>query len=238
MTPERVLVFDLAGDYAQFRKFFTNMSPTTFSVPPRTVIVGIIGAIIGIDKSINPSIYHEKSSFVGIKLLKPIKKTSITMNYIKAVTMSQINRFKNHKPTNIEFLKDVAYRIYFSHTDDKIYNELKSMLSQNGSYYSISLGLSNCLAEYEFRGEFAIEKGSNNAKYSIASVIPYEMIKELIFSEKLHIRKDTIPGTMNADRKVTNYREIIFETEGHSIEIVPQEPPLYIKNLDEYIYGI
>ena len=49
-----ILVFDIFGDYAHFRKYFTNMSPTTFVVPPRTVLTGIIGALIGISKEENP----------------------------------------------------------------------------------------------------------------------------------------------------------------------------------------
>ena len=54
MIPEKILCFELFGDYAQFRKFFTNMSPLSFSIPPRTVLSGIVGAILGIDKQVNP----------------------------------------------------------------------------------------------------------------------------------------------------------------------------------------
>jgi CRISPR-associated Cas5-like protein len=46
MIPEKVLCFELFGDYAQFKKFFTNMSPTSVLFPPVAhAIAGIIGLL-------------------------------------------------------------------------------------------------------------------------------------------------------------------------------------------------
>jgi len=115
MIPSRVLCFELFGDYAQFRKFFANMSPLSFSIPPRTVLTGIIGAILGIDKNCNPEYFDYDNSFIALKLISPVKKTKIVCNYIKtSSSFSQVFNYKEHKPTNIEFLKDVRYRVYFS----------------------------------------------------------------------------------------------------------------------------
>lgn len=63
MTPTKILCFELFGDYAQFRKFFTNMSPLSFSIPPRTVLMGIIGAMLGVDKAENPEHFTPQDSF-------------------------------------------------------------------------------------------------------------------------------------------------------------------------------
>ena len=49
--PERVIVFDVWGDYAHFRKNYSTSSPLTYSFPPRTALSGLIGAIAGLDKS-------------------------------------------------------------------------------------------------------------------------------------------------------------------------------------------
>ena len=62
MIPSRVLCFELFGDYAQFRKFFANMSPLSFSIPPRTVLTGIIGAILGIAKNCNPEYFDYENT--------------------------------------------------------------------------------------------------------------------------------------------------------------------------------
>jgi len=46
----KVLVFDLFGDFAHFRKYYTTTSPLTFSFPPPPTIAGILGAIYGASK--------------------------------------------------------------------------------------------------------------------------------------------------------------------------------------------
>jgi CRISPR-associated protein Cas5h len=46
----KVIVFDIWGDYGHFKKFHTTASPLTFSFPPPTAVIGIVAAILGIDK--------------------------------------------------------------------------------------------------------------------------------------------------------------------------------------------
>ena len=46
----KCLVFDIKGDYGHFKKYYTTSSPLTFSIPPRTTVSGMIGALIGLDK--------------------------------------------------------------------------------------------------------------------------------------------------------------------------------------------
>jgi CRISPR-associated protein Cas5h len=238
MTPERVLVFDLTGDYAQFRKFFTNMSPLTFSIPPRTVISGILGAIAGIDKEENPEIYSTENSFVSLRILKPIKKTKIAHNYLKTTSLKMFSRFDEHKPTNIEFLKDVGYRIYFSHQDSVLYMRIKDLLEKHASFYTISLGISGCLANYNYIGEFDVEKNRTNECVNIHSVIPMEIVKDIDFSNELHLQKATIPIDMKNDREVTKYSEILYEMNGLPIPVILNEEFLEVKKLNERIHGI
>ena len=63
MSSINVLIFDLFADYGFVKKNYTTMSPLSFSILPRTVLCGIIGAIIGIDKK-KPS---QKSEKVNLK---------------------------------------------------------------------------------------------------------------------------------------------------------------------------
>ncbi|WP_231717005.1 CRISPR-associated protein Cas5 [Desulfosarcina ovata] len=52
----RVLAFKLWGDYGHFRKYYTTTSPLTFEFPPPTSVVGIVSAIIGLDKEQYPAL--------------------------------------------------------------------------------------------------------------------------------------------------------------------------------------
>jgi CRISPR-associated protein Cas5h len=115
MIPDKVLCFELFGDYAHSVSSFTKHVSLSFSIPPRTVLSGIIGAILGISKHENPNIRCD-NSFIAIRLMNPVRKVRIAHNYIKTTSPSQVFEYKSHKPTNIEFLKNVRYRVYFACT--------------------------------------------------------------------------------------------------------------------------
>jgi CRISPR-associated protein Cas5h len=50
MMKHQVIKFRLSGDYALFKKPFANNQPQSFVIPPKTAILGLIGAIMGWSK--------------------------------------------------------------------------------------------------------------------------------------------------------------------------------------------
>lgn len=220
MTPESVLVFELYGDYAQFRKFFTNMSPLSFSIPPRTVISGIIGAIVGIDKQVNPEVFNRDNSFIALQIINPVRKTKIAHNYLKTTSMTDFFDVKQHKPTNVEYIKDARFRVYFAHADTTLYDKVKALLQSHQTIYTISLGISGCLANYDYLGEFELQEKQSQTYVSIASVIPSNSIAEIDFTTELNIQKANIPIAMKNDREVTCYDEVIYEVNGKAIPVI------------------
>lgn len=238
MNPDRILCFELFGDYAQFKKFFANMSPLSFSIPPRTVLTGIIGAILGIDKQVNPETFNEINSFIALRLLSPVKKTKLAHNYIK--TDNSINKlfvFEEHKPTNVEFLKDVRYRIYFSCTEYDRYNKLKELLKSHCCYYTVSLGISGCLANFEFLGEFGIEANPSGSRQKVNTVIPFSIIEEIFLEDTLNLQKVVIPAFMNNQREVIKYEEVLFEQNGAPIDVIVKDNTYLVRELQDVIHG-
>ncbi|MGB4309239.1 MAG: type I-B CRISPR-associated protein Cas5b [Candidatus Cloacimonadaceae bacterium] len=238
MTPTKILCFELFGDYAQFRKFFTNMSPLSFSIPPRTVLMGIIGAMLGVDKAENPEHFTPQDSFLALRLMNPVKRTRIAHNYLKVTSARHLYDYDQHKPTNVEFLKDVRYRLYFSCQDQEKYQRLKSKLEQHHSHYTISLGISGCLANYEYLGEFELETMEPHADTLLHSVIPTDSIEELIIDEPLNLQKVVMPTFMNNDREVQSYDEVLFEQNGKPISIKIKDAYYKVKTLNDVIHGI
>lgn len=238
MTPTKVLCFELFGDYAQFRKFFTNMSPLSFSIPPKTVLMGIIGAMLGVDKAENPEYFTPQDSFLALRLINPVKKTRIAHNYLQVKSMKHFFDYKKHKPTNVEFLKDVRYRLYFSCQDEDKYQKLKSKLEQHHSHYTISLGISGCLANYEYLGEYELELMEPKTDTLLHSVIPTESIEELIMDEPLNLQKVVMPTFMNNNREVQSYDELLFEQNGKPISIKLKDDYYKVKTLNDVIHGI
>lgn len=237
MDPIKVAIFDLYGDYAQFRKYFTNMSPLTFSIPPRTALSGILGAILGIDKLKNPETFLKKDCFLALRIINPIKKTKLAYNYVKSdSSMTQLYDYKNHKPTNVEFLRDVHYRVYFYHSNPQTFVEMVDMLQRHSSYYTVSLGIAGCLADYNFLGVFDVHKRQTQEVVSINSIIPYKSIEKIEFDSSISLQKTTVPMEMLNDREVISYEDVIYELSGASIPVVLSDCYYQIEGLPDIIH--
>ena len=121
----------------------------------------------------------------------------------------------------IEFLKDACYRIYFSHKDDQIYNRLKSLLEDHSTVYTISMGLSENLANYTYTGEFEGREVNGNKEFvEFSSILPLDMLKkgDVDYEDEREYFTETIPVEMDADRKVKEYREVLFERNSNKIK--------------------
>ncbi|MDD4526520.1 MAG: type I-B CRISPR-associated protein Cas5b [Candidatus Margulisbacteria bacterium] len=214
-----ILIFDIWADYAHIKKIFTTMSPLSFPFPGRTAIQGIIGAIIGVDKSLNPEKFIDEDVLIGLSLLSSIKKVVIPHNNLKVTSKIHFSHYEDHKPQNVEFIKDPKYRIYFACKDKNVYEELKVKLESHTSVYTISLGISQTLANYEYIGEYGcLQKTSTNEFCLINSVCDKSSVLDIEFGE-LKIFTVILPNRMKNDREVIEYKEFIYESDGNPIKI-------------------
>jgi len=229
MNPEqdikKVLVFDVWSDHAHFRRSYTTTSPLTFSVPPRTALCGLIGAILGLEKENNEYLKHFKleNAKIGLRLLSPVKKVRIAENLIDTKTAKGVgmNLIKNRTQISFEFLKDPKYRIYFWHSDSDLYNQLKENLSKHKTAYTPCLGLSENIANFEFVGELSVVlKQPCEELIRVDCVIPTEKLLKngINFDNKGEYFSLMLPFELNQERIVTRYGDVLFERNGKSIE--------------------
>ncbi|MCF7790693.1 MAG: type I-B CRISPR-associated protein Cas5b [Victivallales bacterium] len=214
---KKVLTFNIWSDYAQFRKYFTNMSPLTFAIPPRTVISGIIGTIAGIDKKDNPEKFSKHNSFIALKILNPIRKVKLPTNYLKTTSRKHFSHYADHKPTIVEYLKNPYYRVYFDHTDKNLYDKVKNNLKEHKTVYTTNLGISSCLSNFKYLGEFDVVNKVNEW-IDLSSVIDKDIINEITFTENVKIQQCILPAIMQNNREVTEYKEYLYEVEGNNIK--------------------
>ncbi len=225
---DKVLVFDVWGDYGHFRRFYTTTSPLTFPIPTRTALCGLIGAIIGLPKDNNEYLefFAREQAFIGLRLLAPVKKVMFAENLIHTKNAKGIgmNIITERCQIGFEFLKDPKYRVYFYHTNAKLYKELKHNLMEHKSVYTLCLGLSEHIANFKFIDEFQVECNiANNDQYiKIHSVIPSEDIAAKdgvrfnLDDEFFSIR---LPVELTPERVVTKYSDILFERNGRPLEV-------------------
>ena len=65
----KLLVFEIEGVFAHFRKGYTTTSPLTYDFPPRTVLIGMLGAMLGFDEDTYVENFPLEKCRVGIRIL-------------------------------------------------------------------------------------------------------------------------------------------------------------------------
>ena len=77
----KLIAFDIWGDYGYFRRGYTSTSTITYPFPSRTTLAGLISGILGLEKDSYHDIFSENNSELGLRILNPIKKININLNY-------------------------------------------------------------------------------------------------------------------------------------------------------------
>lgn len=220
----KLLIFDIWGDYGHFKKFYTTTSPLSFPFPPRPTVAGIIAAIAGIDKEEYLKYFTKDKASIAIRLMKKIKKVRLTENFIntKENVKYLFAKFDSHTLIRIELIKDPAYRIYFSHNDENIYEKIKNMLMNHKSYYTVSLGLSEFVGNFGFVAEIEAElvTQDNEVFYDINSVIPKNDGLKIDFEEDKAYFSAVIPIEMTEGRIVSEYNKVFFEADAKPIKCI------------------
>ena len=211
------------GGLCPFPKYYTTSSPLSFSIPPRTALIGLISAIVGLDKEEYLSRMTKKKALVSLRILQPVKKIRLGINLIntKDGYWIPVKRGFHEPRTQIrfEFLKDPKYRIYFRHREEDLYRSLRQNLSLHKSVYTPYLGISELLANFEYVGEFAIVEMLKEEELNyIHSVLPLDTISEIKLLEGYKFFKERIPTEMLPGRVVTEYREVLYEAGGKPIQ--------------------
>ncbi len=216
---QKYIVFDIWSFYGHFKKPYTTTSPLTYSIPTRTALIGMVAAILGLEKGSYAGMFNRDEACLGLSIINPVKKVRISENFIN----TKLSMIKIHERTQIkiEFLKDPRYRVYFKHLDTKIHEGLKSLLEKHRCVYTPCMGLSENIANFDFIGEFDGKTVVDNKDWiHIKSVIPASMLRKDIieFENDKEYFTEKIPVVMDNERNVKEYGEVMFERTGKSIK--------------------
>ena len=226
----KIIVFDIWGDYGHFKKIYTTTSPLSYDFPPKTSICGILGAFLGLNKEDYLKYINKNTAKISLKIINPIQKTNFALNLID----TKKGRFKGpgfnlingRTQIRFEMLKNPKYRLYVHLTNNQLHSKLDELLKHHKTVYTISLGLSELIANFEYIGEFEVEKKTPNNEYtSINSVIRRDNIvnNEIEINEDKEYLFSKIPNEMNENRITTEYIDIFYERGGHPINCKVKE---------------
>jgi CRISPR-associated protein Cas5h len=240
----KTLVFDIWADIGHFRKYYTTSSPLTFSFPPPPTIAGMLGAIIGSSKNQYLHDFSLEQMYLGVALLKPVKKFRWGINYINTKdNFWQPVYKKNHEARTqirVEFLSNPAFRIYVHHKNPDIFQRLIDSIKRHYTYFTLSMGLSELIADFRWVGLYESRFQNIEKEDTINSVIPERYLtgQNLALESDRRYGKEQVPVQMTPDRVVEKYENVFFETDGKTLKLKPGVPEkiICLENGEKYCY--
>ncbi len=197
-----LLIFDIVGKTAHFRKYYTNSSSLSYYFPPRTSISGLIAGIIGMKRDTYYKIFASDKTRIAISIKTPLRKIIQTINYVWAENSNELNLSKGqHTQVPLEivlpvsFENNICYRIFFSHSNQEILNKALVAIKEQKPIYPPYLGISEFIANIEFvdyvnsnsiqeeKGEVTLDSVINTKYLENGKLIPYDgsiYIKEMM----------------------------------------------------------
>jgi len=233
----KILVFDIWGDYAHFKKIYATTSALTYLVPTKPTIYGYIGAIIGLEKFENEYLRHfaNKACLVGLSLLGSVALQTrfseadedsgpVIMRRMGINLRSQLGARKttdSPKPTLMEFVYRPRYRLYIHLQDPELYSKLKTNISEHRAVYTPTLGLAGLISNFKFLGEFHGISKSEDTPVQIHSVIPkmqFVRFENSMFDESVDefsiVEQSMFAIEMDHERNVTERDDLLLERKG------------------------
>ena len=213
-----MIIFELWGKFAHFRKFYTNSSSLSYSVPPRTTIEGIIAALLGYDRDSYYELLNADNLHVAVKKMGRSRKIMQSINYMKATSSGELNSPKEHTQIPFELLvgdNNIRYRFYVTHEDEEVLEVIYERISRNRPVFPLYFGSApfSCYIDYIDKLEW--EWSQSDEYESISTVINNDKIQEIdIKNSRGYLIKERMPRDFNQDRVIKEVTTYIYEEEG------------------------
>lgn len=231
-----ILSFDVCGKLAHFRKYYANNTAMTFSIPPRTTILGMIASVMGEPKESYYEAWQSNKLRVGVRVLSPMKKTFHRLNLLSIKGMDDFSGKNGRIQTPFEVISGldiktdfVRYRVYLSCYQEgtAIFEKIKSAFLNGNQVYSLTLGTANFTAWMENIQLFIspeVEEKQPEGFTIIHSAIPSNVVQELQFDpdrDDDHLEEDLLPGDFiaNHNRELSRMDRALYSTTSNGVNV-------------------
>jgi len=234
---DKLLIFDIKGPMAHFRKFYTNSSSLSYTFPPRTTITGLIAGMMGRERDSYYEEFNSEKCKIAVSIRSPVRKIMQTLNYVQTKKdkggIKAVNLGAGHTQIPLEIvlpLKDneqLNYRIYFYHAE--LFDELRKILEAEKFVYPPYLGMSEFIAEIRFIDSIEQDeiKVLSNPSQPLEIVTPInaKQIQEegLIFEhssgETLQYIKERMPIEFTPGRRIKKVGSFVYEKNNNIVKL-------------------
>ena len=209
----------IEGNWGHFKKPETNNNPLSHDLITKTAFIGLIGAVIGIEREEMKSVFPRLSEdlLYGVQLLSPVKKVSWGFTSRKAISPTTAG-----SPKYFEFLKNPAFLISValcSDSSSSTFEQFKTYVKNEEAVYPPVLGWHNCPANLKFNSEGVFSELKNESFETKGFVISGEY-KLNDITGSFRIGFDKMP-TFQKDflNPLEKYKHIIYPDYPNSLSV-------------------
>lgn len=259
-----ILSFKIKGKLAHFRKYYANNTAFSFTIPPRTALMGIIAAAMGKQKDTYYEEFASENLKLGIRVLSPLKKGFHRLNFLRIGTNDQDFRGVSSRQTDktqtgpiqtpFEVVSawdlskdDVAFQVFITKNEsgNEVFDSIKNHFVYKEPVYNLSFGTANfnaSISEIEVLSPDSIEVVESREFVLIHSAIPTDQVEELKFDKDEFdsynfVEEDMMPGDFvgNGNREVRKMNKLLFSTTPNPLRVKTSGKYYQVKLPDETI---
>jgi len=216
----KLLSFRVSGQFAHFRKFYTNASSLSYLIPPRTVIMGLLASVLRHRRDSYYEVFCPEKFRISAAVTPGtrIKKKMQSLNYLHPDYFKFLckgtGKAKNmHGQCKLELLmpesKTIDYTIYVgvvAGDSKKLLDDLETRILHRDFGYGVYLGQRQFMADIDHIQSYPKEmiRFTESAKYTDTICLQENGEPDMTHAENLntHMVVDQMPVHMEKEKPV------------------------------------
>lgn len=143
------VTFNLSGNWGHFKKVDTNNNPLTHDFITKTALIGLIGAVNGIERTDMRTLFPELSE----DLLYSVAVNTHVQKESWGFTLRTVKVNLEKSPWQFEFLKRPDFTVVLALKNERsriIFEDFCENIENEQACFNPTLGLANCPADIKF----------------------------------------------------------------------------------------
>lgn len=211
-------IIKIEGNWAHFKKPETNNNPLTHDFITKTALIGLIGAVLGIEREEMRPLFPQLSEdlLYGVQIVEAVKKESWAFKLRRAENLFEM------RPVQMEFLKNPKFAVAIAVKNDasgEIFGKLITSIERSEARFTPVLGLHNCPANLSLvaKGEFDFSDGQFATKSFITS--EKHRLENVSQLEDFRIGFEKVPTFQNDDswNLPERYERVVYPSENREV---------------------
>jgi len=207
-------LIEIEGNWGHFKKPETNNNPLTHDFITKTALIGMVGAVLGIERLEMKPLFPQLSEDLcyGVQIRNAVKKESW------AFKLRYADNLFAKRPVQMEFLKKPCYTVALGLNGERsspLFERFVAAVASSEARFTPVLGLHNCPANLRYlaSGEFTLADGEFNTRSFVTEQ------HKLKVSENFRIGVERVPTFQNEDfwNPPDKYLRVFYPSENREI---------------------